>query len=613
MTTKKDLLAQFLLPSTILFMFLFNVTWSTPISILSREFSISSYHIFNNVFVIISFFISVIYGISLYVTKYMKIQKWLFVIPLTVVLMATMYPFLFPYKYGFFQDVSTLTPEKSLLGFSKLYYLLDVALLIIALYLAILTFKYKIQLIPMILLFFYSYTNIITIINLDIKKTLNGAPNKTITFSKNHTNIIVYIPDSVGPPALLHSITNNMLLNADWTNDYIFYDNVVTPSTGGTTVSLPSLIGGEEFTPTKQITFLQKHTQEEINKLITEMKIPPFKHDRNYLFADLALKRIKEELPPNFDVSYAYINNRKVVTEDQTDLITVNQYLRSPILAVSIYDRLPYILRPMLSKVNGIGWRNKTFFEYRWALFDNNKNYTIRVKDTDKNTLNYIHSWGLHVPYKPQIVDNTTTEGQISNMYSALNFSYQVVTEITKLLKENNAYDTSKIILTTDHGGPLVTCYQKLTSKSAHNFYTNYFRYGAVDSIPMYFMIKDFKTPITNFTIDGRILSGADLKGIIISSVTNSDKYVDYTKVTPPKRIFNTLLIKWPSIAYLINPKDASKYIKETSTKVLKDYGKNGDQFGYLKFTTMKEFKNTNIYYQAISNIESLPATEILK
>lgn len=151
---KKPILNFFIiiiLPMVTLVSYLFYLFWSAPLSMILQQFSIQYLYILNNSYLHYCLIAIVILGILLFSCYYLSL-RWAFIkifynfflgLILFVVILPLLYNLILPYNYGIFTDNNTLTPLNSLLGFSKLYYLLDLFIISISILLSIILIKYN--------------------------------------------------------------------------------------------------------------------------------------------------------------------------------------------------------------------------------------------------------------------------------------------------------------------------------------------------------------------------------------------------------------------------------------------------------------------------------------
>ena len=602
----KDLINKGLLPVMVLFMFLFNVVWSTPISILSRAFSINEYHIFTNFFVLLAIGICIIYGLVLY---FFKNNKTIHTILVTLVyggvLASTLYLFVLPYRYGAFEENILMGPKGSLLGFSKWYYLLDLVILTVSATLAYISTKSSIRLLPLILILFYTIENVKTLATLDVSNESSGGIN--IPFSTNHENLIIYIQDANNSLDLNYAITNawTNMPNRAYTKDFTFYNNVLSLYGGLTFGSIPSMVGGYDYTVRNQLLYILSnkisHTDDIVQNLKYFKATPP---DTYMFYTDIAAEHLDNTLDNKVDLTYTYIATDHITTAQITpnvdDLENSFKMIKSPVLAVSVYPRIPYLLRFLLSKNTGVTWKDKTFFEYRWIRFSE-KPFGMLLKKTEKSTLNIIHTFGTHLYYYPLAAEDIPKNYK-TNMLTALNHSMTSLDVIIKHLKENNIYDSTKIIITSDHGTETTTMESRLRNGIITTNEYNKFRdtsYIDIANVPL--MIKEFNSTNTKMTYDNRALALPDIYGMAVSTFTNIDGIVDYSKQMPPKREFSFLPAGFRFIGYHMDRENSPDWMKSGSLgyhNYLDTVSKMGfpkDHIPYTKATSTLDLKDSSI------------------
>ena len=134
--------------------------------------------------------------------------------------------------------------------------------------------------------------------------------------------------------------------------------------------------------------------------------------------------------------------------------------------------------------------------------------------------------------------------------------TFQYLSLLFQNLQQENIYDNTKIIISSDHGTH--TLHQKQLIQDFVNsisppfnqydpkFVNSFFTTLPYDnkekfilgSLPSLLMVKDFNTTNTKMKTDPRFLSLGDIRGSVESGfgLTNLP---DYTATIPPKRVFN--------------------------------------------------------------------------
>ena len=261
-----------LLPVFVLFSYFFYLFWAYPVSFLNRAFSISEWHIFNNFFVLLSIGITILYAVFLYILhkKSSKFYKIAIGIVYFVIALSTLYPYILPYSYGFFQDNFTLTPSESLLGFSKLYYLLDLLLITFVSSITYFSVKNNINFLPLILLIFYTVENVSVMTSTTIQPQFYS--DKNITFSLNHKNVILFLHDALSGSEIDRQLNDIWSIEEkQWLNDFTHYKNIFN-ILGGTLTSMPSILGGYKYTSQFHISEINKNNITTKHPRATEFK-----------------------------------------------------------------------------------------------------------------------------------------------------------------------------------------------------------------------------------------------------------------------------------------------------------------------------------------------------
>ena len=382
--------------------------------------------------------------------------------------------------------------------------------------------KYHIQVL-MFFLIFYSAFNIFTLSRgvYSIQKPVDTS----ITLSSNHPNVFHVIFDGLGPRMTQYFLTNDSMPQdlTNWSKDFTFFDNVTTLSTSYTILSVPTMMEGYKKTPITLFSDLINTN----NITYADHYIKPVTN----LFNDLSS-----------DVQSTYISG------------SLNKVI--PILLVKIYSSIPYFMRSHL--VNDYTWKHDNYQEWITYIVDTE----ISVKETTKATLTIIFSEYTHSFWKskenPISYDNTQTLSDVETMfYHNTKDTFQYLSLLFQNLQQENIYDNTKIIISSDHGTH--SLHQKqliqnfLTSispppfnqydpKFVNSFFTT-LPYGnkenfILGALPSLLMVKDFNTTNTKMKTDPRFLSLGDIRGSVESGfgLTNLP---DYTATIPPKRVFN--------------------------------------------------------------------------
>ncbi len=506
----KSYLLNVLLPGISLLSFLFYLLWSASVSLIIQEYKIAHWFIWDNpltpIMLGVSLGITVVLSLSYYFQKH---TYYFFTgLILFLLIISFLYYHIFPYSYGIFTDNDSLTPEKALLGFSSWYYLLDLIFILGSLITIYYSFKKNFY-VPLLAFFliFYSIENGTTL--QETLKSINtpNTDSSDYILSKNHPNVLVLVFDGFDPKITQYFLTNNSLEGSltNWSKDFTFYNNIISFS-GVTAGSVKNMFEGYSGAP-----------QFILQDLLTNL------YSANHLYNMPITGFIQKLGKNNYTISY------------QQD--SLEKYL--PILSASIYKHIPYFLRHSLA--NNYSWKYNspnlwTAEKSSFPLFE--------IQETDNTTFSLHWSQYTHIPWgslsSPVSYDQALGDSEKMEEFRMYNTKdvFEYLSSLVKHLKEQNVYDNTKIIIASDHGSqghggkPLEEFILKIAPTNPYSFES--LRLSAL------LMIKDFNSTNNLMKVDSRFLSLADLPGILEHSLEMSTTNIDYTKIYPPKRVFNT-------------------------------------------------------------------------
>ncbi|MGL4393637.1 MAG: sulfatase-like hydrolase/transferase [Brevinema sp.] len=577
---------------------------------LSQEYILSSYFFKNNIFIIIFFILMVALPILLMSVSFFSIKtyKILATLILGSVLLGLLYPILLPYNYGKFTDNHFLTPEKSLHGFTRWYYLFDFLLIVGVAYLSRQIVKSKqTKTISLFVILFYvvEFTSTLSSIKVDPSTSLEAKP---FVFSKNRPNVLVFILDAV-PALVMEDYINNFLSpqESSWKKDFTFFNNVSILGLGGTVISLPTIFGGYEFS--SQIQASRALQQDPL--ILEANKQKQYIHES--VFSDLAFKDVQARVADFANLSYHFIRNLKINHNDKENFRFHQKAKPSPIFFVPLYARIPYFLRHYITLPYSWNWS----MTHRWIREAPTGNFL--AEDTDKGSLYVIHNNGTHWPLSsPKYPKGIGTPDFNENIRDiTLNSFYdtsQALPDIFDKLKTMGVYDNTKIILTADHGfrgvkdyEAISTYFKSITSNNLAYTFMKESEYINIMQIPGFILIKDLNARSSSMKVDERFLSLGDISPMILSTYNVSKKnHPDYTKVMPPKRMFNL-----PIFGYeVVQESVAGLPIKAYTRRFFKEFATNHMwPYVQVKGITSGEFE---IKYWPVDKIGDLPAQEII-
>ena len=569
-TKLNNYLKNIFLPVLALGSYLFYLLWSAPVSLILQEYTISHWFITNNPLTLIVVIVLVVFIILLglfYQFKFKAFFNFLLGLILFLLILTFLYNHILAYNYGSFLDNNTLIPEKPLLGFSKWYYLLDFIFILGSLYLVYISIKKNFY-IPILLLFllFYSTENLITIaktsasINAPIPSTQNH------TLSKNKKNVLLLVFDGFDPRVVQYFLTNNSLSKeqTNWSKDFVFYDNV-TSFSGVTAGSIRSMFEGYSGTPQFMI---------------------------------------QELLTSSYDSSHFYttpiINFNQKLKQKNISVYNVPNSLtfELPILSIYFYHSIPYITRHFIANNNSWKINSPNLWTATFSSGKIDANSSI-IDETKNNT--YFMNWSeySHSPWSatnsPVTYDEALTNVQAMELLRLHNTKdvFENITQVIGFLKEQNIYNNTKIIITSDHGShggfDFISKIATNSPETKAGFFVNF---------PSLLIIKDFNTAQNKMNIDNRFLSLADLPGIIEHSLDISTTNKDYTKELPPQRVFNALDFNFFAVLHRQN--NSIQQLKKSGT------------VEFVKIHSVSPFKES-FFTVPLEDITNVPSYEIVE
>ena len=558
-----------LLPALALFSYLFYLLWSAPLDLILQMYTINDLYIFNNSYVHIITIVSIAMFFLLWISSILPFKHiYYFLLGLIsfLLILLFLYNYILPYDYGMFTDNNSLSPERSLLGFSKAYYLLDIILIIGSLAITYIIIK-KQYYTPLLLIFLIMYSiETALVFSKAIPKITSVQSVGTIDLSKNHPNIIYLSFDGLGPRMTQYFLTNNSMPQdlTDWSKDFTFYENTTSLSLALTAPSFPSMYEGYDKSPQILLDDLIN------NKTGAD---PYF-----YLYKQPLINFAKNLSP------YATVTGTTSVIDPL-----------APVLLPKIYKSIPYFMRYLLA--NDYSWKSKNYS--RWQIAGDPFDFIFNVQNTPKPIVYYNFSEYTHHPWSSKKIRISNLQAQMNSLkateeilyYNTLDVFAYLSTLITEL-KAQGLYDSTKIIINSDHD-------THMKGSFTREFIQDIFLQTNVSSLDSLLMIKEFNTTNQQMIIDNKFLTLADVRGNIEHSLglTNLPDFInkDYRA-----RVVNIPLAGWGTFYDILDSKTRSETIKNL----------NG-RFPFIKLSNIYPYQ-TSQFDIPITEITNVPPYEIL-
>ncbi len=270
-----------------------------------------------------------------------------------------------------------------------------------------------------------------------------------ISFSKTHTNVIVFLLDGFQGWYIKDILKEDTLLK-NQLNGFVYYPNTVSIS-NFTHSSLPSIMNGYDY-KVANLEADSTHTIEEKITQACEVYINKV-HQQNYNFISskmhhsaIDVNRFDAYIPPWEDKWNTLLKLKK-----GEEMWYYRLYENALLYSV------PLALKPLI--YNDSKWIVNSFEESKDKTQSNSlsqKYNFLRVlplisnTNAQKGSFIYFHSMTPHIPWhkindKGEFIQNITP-------YENNKWVLQKIGEWIQWMKENEVYDNTKIILVSDHG-----------------------------------------------------------------------------------------------------------------------------------------------------------------
>ena len=312
----------------------------------------------------------------------------------------------------------------------------------------------------------------------DYKKS-GGTQTATVVepifhLSKNHQNVVLFMLDRAQSQYVNEIFKEDSSLSEKY-EGFIFYNNVISFN-GHTLQGAPAIYGGYEYTPLEMnrratLPLVQKHNESllMLPRIFTEQKgfsaaITDPSWGNYSTFCDLS-----------FVSSFPKINGYQTIGRysalwkkergEAAGIGDDGKILERNLLFFSFFRQSPIILRQMMYK-NGTYWSSDAETGSLKVLLDNYsaldylKNLTS-VSDTENgayvcmvNELTH-KSFFLQAPdYVPvkTVTDRGTSKFKDNDDYATQMAAFKMIGTWLSYLKENGAYDNTRIVIVSDHG-----------------------------------------------------------------------------------------------------------------------------------------------------------------
>lgn len=483
-----------------------------------------------------SFGIFIFWTSCIYFLFHEKIQTLISVLFSIILFTAIINVYVFAGNYGS-MDI-TLKFIGGISSQSKSFILLNLIVTLIIIIIPFVLIKFNqekiVSYICLISAFAFTVVSIVNIskINSEYKKfslthsnqNEESALDTKFSLSKTGKNVVIFMLDRAESSYFEHIINDNPKLKEDLSG-FSYYPNTVSFN-GHTLMAIPSVLGGYEYTPyeinkRKDESLAKKHNESTllIPRIMTEQSdFTAQLYDTSWgnfsYISDMSFTNDYEKISGGI-LNGRYTGDFKTSLQSFDDSLIQNGVNRN-LFFVSLFLEVPAILRPVVYYKGSwwatedvtdidsfIDWYGQLYFINNITDFNNKNNSLIIFTNEATHTNEDISSLKL-------------TEHSLS--YSGKNSGYEVdvvcIEAIAKwldLLKENNCYDNTRIIIVADHGigyGPTYT--EKYTSPYIGDY--------EKDHLNPLLLVKDFNAT-GEIKTDMQFMTNADVPSIALKDI----------------------------------------------------------------------------------------------
>jgi len=277
------------------------------------------------------------------------------------------------------------------------------------------------------------------------KEFLSLPTYKNINKYSKDKNFVIFLLDCVDSRSFIVRL-NKDIENKDMLKDFTYYPDTMSVH-GYTDESVPLILSGKVYQNEKPIKdwATEMYKDSPLFKLMEDNNYELNVYDEYFFYNDLSAERISN--------LYDYKNNKEKVYENlskfkfwkQEVKYILFRYLPSFIKKYSFIETMYFRPRDL---VNRDDLTEKSFF-----VFSNDSNYKafkqFEVKLEDKKNFKFIHLHGAHEPWNLDKKFNKIKKGTYD---TGIDSSIAITYEYLKLLKDNNIYDNTNLIIMADHG-----------------------------------------------------------------------------------------------------------------------------------------------------------------
>ena len=346
--------------------------------------------------------------------------------------------------------------------------------------------------------------------------------------SKTKDNIVIFMLDRF-ESAYVDQILTDFPYLKDKLDGFIYYKNTVSPN-GHTLISVPSIFGGYDYLPQQMNKAYDKTLKEKHNEAL--MVLPEILTKQadfevtlsdlswaNYSYiSDMSFAKGIDNITP-YTLKGLYSGDfKKECQKPGFEKSSLSHVLKRNLFWVSLFRISPILIRPVVY-YKGTWWEqgvkesSNSFTDWFSSLYFLSK---ITSVDGTRPSLSIITNEATHSNEDISMYD-LPMNGIFSQTTQSYIINCVVLNEIAKFcdfLKDNNAYNNTRIILVSDHGIGLESESSKLYTTPTLNGYQK-------DHLNPLLMLKDFNKS-GKIKTDMTFMCSADVPSIALKNLVDN-------------------------------------------------------------------------------------------
>jgi len=266
--------------------------------------------------------------------------------------------------------------------------------------------------------------------------------NKDLNKYSRDKNFVILLLDCVNSTSYMKQLNKDDTFK-DMLKDFTYYPDMMSYH-GYTDESIPLILTGKIYKNEAPIVewsteaYKNSHLFDLMEKNEYELNV----YDPHLLYADSSSKRITNLFDSETN---GYKGIRKTLFWKQEIKYIMFRYLPSFLKKFSSISSMSYRMSLLINKENRI--KNDIYEEANEAVYKELKNREFTF--VDNKVFKFIHTNGAHEPYttnkKLEPINNAT-------YHDAVDSSLTLTKYYLEMLKDNNVYDNTVIIIMADHG-----------------------------------------------------------------------------------------------------------------------------------------------------------------